>query len=236
MRVKLPESARDRKRSFGGAAVSTLLHGLLIGGSVVATGITAEHAATPEQPERLVYIVPERTPSRQSPAAEPPRQLIPTNVEPLIPALDPPRIDLAIVPAQLPLATSTIGTVGADAFRTLRRDSVPTGPHAVSSNEAFTEMTVEKAAQPRAGNPAPRYPSLLVNAGVEGVVYARFVVDTTGRVEAESIRFTKSDHLLFERAVRESLLRSRFVPAEAGARRVRQLVEQAFSFAITDRK
>jgi protein TonB len=63
-------------------------------------------------------------------------------------------------------------------------------------------------------------------------VHAQFVVDTSGRVERESIRFKRGDHTLFERAVIETLLRSRYSPAEAGGRKVRQLVEQAFSFTL----
>jgi protein TonB len=51
-------------------------------------------------------------------------------------------------------------------------------------------------------------------------------------VEPSSIRFTRSDHDQFDRAVREVLLRSRYVPAEVGGRQVRQLVEQAFAFAL----
>ena len=41
MLVKLPESAPDRKRSFGGTALSTLIHALLIGSTVV--GIEVVH-------------------------------------------------------------------------------------------------------------------------------------------------------------------------------------------------
>ena len=41
-----------------------------------------------------------------------------------------------------------------------------------------------------------------------------------------------STHDLFSRAVRDALARARFTPAEAGGRKVRQLVEQAFTFRI----
>ena len=41
-----------------------------------------------------------------------------------------------------------------------------------------------------------------------------------------------SAHPLFERAVRDALGAMRFVPAQAGGRRVRQLVEQSFLFTL----
>lgn len=228
MLVKLPESAPDRKRSFGGTALSTLLHALLIGGTVVATGTVAEQALEPAQPPDIVYIEPRTEPVVTPPETQ--RQQIPTDIEtPLTPVEQ--TIDLGRVPDVLPPPNTIIGTIRQDDFRVARRDSVPVGP-AIPSTEPFTEMMVEQVVRSMTGNPAPRYPSMLASAGVEGLVYAQFVVDTAGKVEAESIRFPKSDHQLFERAVRDVLLRSRFSPAQVGNHPVRQLVEQAFSFAL----
>ena len=230
MRVKLPESVPDRKRSFGGTAVSTLVHALVIGGTVVATGFSADRALEPAPPDRLIYIPAE--PPRRPPAPVAPRPApISTHVDPPpVPVENIP--DLRQVPTGISAPTTVIGNISQDDFRSAPRDTVPAGTGAEPSGEAFTELMVERAVRPREGNPAPRYPSMLASAGVEGVVYAQFVVDTTGRVEPESIHMLKSDHLLFERAVREVLLRSRFVPAELGSRHVRQLVEQAFSFTM----
>ena len=73
MRVKRPESARDRNRSLGGTAVSTLVHALLIGGTVLATGSVAERALEPKTPERLVYVTPDRpVPNVPEPPKTPP--------------------------------------------------------------------------------------------------------------------------------------------------------------------
>ena len=92
---------------------------------------------------------------------------------------------------------------------------------------------VEKAVVALPGTAAPRYPSMLQSAGVDGSVRAQFVVDTLGRVEPGSFRALESTHDLFAAAVREALGRARFSPAEAGGRKVRQLVEQTFTFSIT---
>ena len=67
---------------------------------------------------------------------------------------------------------------------------------------------------------------------IEGDVLATFVVDTTGRADPASFKVLRATHQLFERAVRDALPRMRFVPAEVGGRKVRQLVQQPFSFAI----
>jgi protein TonB len=227
---KLPESAPDRKRSFGGTALSTLLHALLIGGTVAATGSIAEQALEKPIPTDIVYVEP--TPSK--PVVTPPetrQQQIPTDIEtPLTPVEN--TIDRGRIPDVLPPSNTISGTIYQDDFRVSRRDSVPVGPAIPATNEVLTELMVEQVVRPLTGNPAPRYPSMLASAGVEGLVYAQFVVDTAGRVEAESIRFPKSDHPLFERSVRDVLLRSRFSPAQVGKHPVRQLVEQAFSFAL----
>ena len=232
MKVKLPESARDRKRSYGGATVSTLVHAVLIGGSVLGTGMTHEvMTSRPERVESLVYVPPRPPEPPRVPQQPPPQQLIMTNVDP-VSTLQVQPLNLAIIPTGLPPVGATIGTIREDAFRVAPRDSMPRGPIGPASTEPFTELTVEKAVQPLAGNPSPRYPTLLQASGIEGTVSAQFVVDTMGKVEAVSIAFPRSDHSLFERAVREVLLRSRYVPAEFGGQRVRQLVEQSFTFAI----
>lgn len=233
MLVKLPESARERKRSFGGATVSTLLHAALIGGTVVATGTTIERAQEPVAPADLVYVEPQRKQDPPPPekAPERPAVEIPTDAPPA-PDVKVNPVDLSVIPEGLPPVDARIGTMSVDSFKVAPRDSTPVGTGVIDTGEPLTEAMVEKAVQARAGNPTPRYPSFLASAGVEGAVYAQFVVDTTGRVEPESIRFTKSDHALFEREVRQVLLRSRFTPAEFGRQRVRQLVEQAFAFAL----
>ncbi len=231
MLVKLPESAPDRKRSFGGTALSTLIHALLIGGSITATGRIAQQALEPPKPETVIYV----PPPEAKPEVTPPetrQQMIPTDVDlPPAPAIDK-VIDLGEVPNVIPPPNTRIGNTSIDDFRVSSRDSLPVGPSIPATGQAYTELMVEQVVKPREGNPAPRYPSMLASAGVEGIVYARFIVDTSGRVEAESITFTKSDHQLFERSVREVLLRSRFSPAQVGNHAVRQLVEQAFSFAL----
>lgn len=85
--------------------------------------------------------------------------------------------------------------------------------------------------------PAPRsvvreYPDILRRVGVEGEAVVSFVVVSAGRVDVSTFRVVRASHDLFAAAVRQALPRMRFVPAEVGDRRVRQLVHQPFSVAI----
>ena len=116
----------------------------------------------------------------------------------------------------------------------------PTGPTGANGGGGGTAPTggifradqVEKEVSVVPGSPPPRYPELLSSSGVEGKVVALFVVDETGRAEEDSIRFVRSDNRLFEDAVKQALRRMRFVPAEIGGRKVRQLVQMPFVFRL----
>jgi len=102
-------------------------------------------------------------------------------------------------------------------------------------NGAYTEDVVEKTVWPVAGNPHPRYPDDLQRAGVEGTLVVQFVVDSTGRVDAKTLAFPDNAQPGFLRAIRDALLHSRFLPAELAGIRVRQLVQQQFSFVLIRR-
>jgi protein TonB len=107
-----------------------------------------------------------------------------------------------------------------------------TGPIG-SDNQTYFEFQVEKQAQQDPNGARPNYPETLRSAGVEGEVRAQFVVDTTGRAEPNSLKILGSSNDLFTAAVRSALPRMRFFPAEVGGRKVRQLVEQPFTFQIS---
>jgi protein TonB len=92
---------------------------------------------------------------------------------------------------------------------------------------------VEKQVAVVPGTSAPRYPESLRSSGVEGRVIAEFVVDEQGRAQEGSVRFVRSDNQLFEDAVRVALRRMRFVPAEVGGRKVKQLVQMPFVFTLS---
>jgi protein TonB len=105
------------------------------------------------------------------------------------------------------------------------------GGTAPVADQTYFEFQVEK--QVAQQNVTLRYPDMLRSANVEGEVLAQFVVDTTGRVEPNSIKILKSSHDLFTNAVQQALRTARYYPAEIGGRKVKQLVQQPFNFTLT---
>lgn len=103
-----------------------------------------------------------------------------------------------------------------------------------SGTAPLSSDVVDREVVPQPTNPVPRYPSALRTARVEGSVFARFVVDTTGRVLMESVSVEAADHPLFGQAVVEALRRSRYTPAELQGRKVSQLVVQPFVFVLRE--
>ena len=103
--------------------------------------------------------------------------------------------------------------------------------------------TTSPAAPYRATRPAP-YPTGAQRGGAEGTVILRFVIDTAGRVEPESVREmwpATLPRLTGERAAfydeflqstMRSVRRARYEPARIGGCPVRQLVQQAFAFKL----
>ena len=93
--------------------------------------------------------------------------------------------------------------------------------------------TVDSAVVRSQNSAAPAYPVDLLEKHVEGRVLAQYVVDTTGFADPTSLAVLSSTHDLFTRAAREALPYMRFTPAKIGRSKVRQLVEQSFTFRIT---
>ena len=92
------------------------------------------------------------------------------------------------------------------------------------------EFQVERPVKPLGRHPAPRYPEALRAAGVEGIVMARFEVDTAGVIDTATFRVVRATHEAFGQAVREVLPQLRYQPAENKGHRVRQVVMQQFQF------
>ncbi len=112
---------------------------------------------------------------------------------------------------------------------------VPVDEVAEEGYEEFvlSEIDVDSAVTPDPESGGPEYPVTLLDQQVEGVVLARFVVDSTGRVTPGSFSALEASHELFTQAVRDALPRMKFRPAYVGTRRVSQLVVQSFAFRIT---
>jgi protein TonB len=182
------------------------------------------------QPER-----PRPVPQVQPKGPTTPALVAPTKVALNIPAIDvkaPPTIsDVVAPPVSDVVKSSGIATGGS-----VKRDEGGSGSGgglgSGSSGKAYDENQVDRAvAMTRPLE--PRYPDALKSVGVQGTVLMHFIVSADGRVEPGSIEVVSSPHKLFSDAVRQALLSARFRPAEAGGTKVRQLVEQSFTFRIS---
>lgn len=233
MLTRLPESNARRQRRTGGFVVSTVVHLVVIALAVRASGLTAAPSPPKEKPVPI-YIAPRAPHEHPAPQPPAPNRNLSDQLTPSVPIPD---LPLPITPDVLRgiPEPGVMNRILDGAFDTPRLSMTrqPTGSPNVSDDSALTKDVVEIAVVAIPGTATPRYPSMLQSAGVEGSVRAQFVVDTLGRVEQGSFRALESTHDLFTAAVRDALSRARFKPAEVGGRRVRQLVEQSFSFSIT---
>lgn len=83
---------------------------------------------------------------------------------------------------------------------------------------------------------APRYPSALEAARVQGNVLVEFAVDTSGRADASSIRVLNSTHSGFENNAKAAVETCRFRPARMSGQAVRATVRQRIQFVLTNRR
>ncbi len=221
-----------RRRSPAGFAASLVLHGILAAGAI----ITTSHANTPREPPatRVLPVYRELVP-------EPPRVVAPEarppEVRPTL-AVGPSIISVPInVPNGIPPIISLRAIINTDEPFALRIGT-PTRPGAPDINALIGDGGVLLADQVERPvvldrrSPLPRFPQLLKDAGVEGMVRVSFVVDTLGRVELETVRMVESTHPAFAVAVQVTLPRLRFAPARVGGRGVRQLVEFPVQFRL----
>jgi TonB family protein len=96
----------------------------------------------------------------------------------------------------------------------------------------FSILEVDSSVARYPGSAAPAYPLALLREGVQGSVTTQYVVDTSGYADTSSLKVLRSSHPDFTASVRSALPYMRFFPAKVGDKRVRQLVEQEFSFRI----
>ena len=109
------------------------------------------------------------------------------------------------------------------------------GNNPTQTDSVFTVLEVDSAVARSENSAAPAYPLELLKQHIEGSVRVRYVVDTTGFADPTSILVLEATHPAFAESVREVLHYMRFSPAKIGTKKVRQLVEQPFTFHIAAR-
>ncbi len=107
----------------------------------------------------------------------------------------------------------------------------------IATLSVFTaEQVDDPAVLDSATMPTVAYPPSLRATGMSGVVIAEFVVDTTGRVEAETFGAISATDPLFVASARAAVAGASFRPARRKGQRVRQLVRLPFEFTAPSRE
>ena len=223
----LLESKAKKQKSPGGVVVSFVMHVLLIFLAVQATLNAGQKKEKVDEKVDYVEVKKdEPPPPKEKPpeitVAPPPKGFqtltAPVNIPDVLPDIDLSK-----------KVTNEADFTGKGQAGGREKGLVGAAP---VENQTYFEYQVEKPVMAVPGSPPPRYPDILKSAGVEGEVVISFVVDTTGRVDMSRVTVLKSTHELFLAAVKTALPNMRFLPAEVGGKKVKQLGQQPFVFNI----
>ena len=230
---QLIESKPQKQKMAGGTVFSVVLHSVLIGGALYATA----HAGIKNERSKAesIKFVEVKKPEPVKPKEEPPppKQVI---VKPPPPKgfqvlRAPVKIDIKIPEIDLSKSVTNEADFSGKGVKGGVASGV-VGGTAIVESQTYYDFQVEKEARAASGNPQPRYPEVLKASGVEGEVLAQFVVLETGRADMDSFKILKSSNELFSSSVRAVLPQMRFLPAEIGGHKVKQLVQLPFEFKI----
>ncbi len=231
----LIESQPKKDGSLGQSVTSLILHAGLIGLLVVVTanaGIQQDEKA--EQEDIQFMEAPKNEPPPPEPERPPPPDVVaapppPKGFQILTAPID---IPDKIPEVDLSKAVTDEADFSGKGVAGGTSRGVVGGTAPVVSDQPYFEFQVEKPALAREGNPTPRYPEMLRSAGITGDVIAQFVVNEDGRADMRTFKALSSSHPQFTAAVKAALPQMRFYPAEVGGRKVKQLVQQSFTFSL----
>ena len=218
----LIESKRksEKKKALGVGAISLMLHTVLITGAVVATLTAGPGDASTKVDTQMVFL----NQQEQKPDQPPPPQLD-MQLKGFQTVVAPTDIPTNIPPVNLqehfdPRDYSGVGVEG----------GVATG--IVPGADQVLSVDVVQEKPERLSGPQPAYPPLLQQAGIEGRVMVQAIVDTSGRIEANSVRVVESANPGFDVPAKNAVLKSLFRPGRVYGRAVRVLVAIPIDFRI----
>jgi protein TonB len=221
----LLESKASKQRLGGGSTASFIFH-VVIGSLAIYATAHAGIKNEKEKVEKLDFVEVKKAPEPPKP---PPKDVF---------APPPPKgFQVLTAPVNIPDVIPDV-----DLTKHVTDEADFTGKGAVGGtakgtgdkpvDQPYFDFQVEKQAAEVPGSPNPHYPEMLTSAGIEGQVLVEFVVDTTGRADMSTFKVLKSDHELFSQEVKMALPHMRYFPAEVGGRKVKELVQLPFVFAL----
>ena len=224
----LMESAPKREgqltRGLSGTTISFALHFGVIYFAIVATMGGPEDAGEIVADTQMVFI--QEAPEEEAPPPPevldlPPPKGFRTLAAPIAVPTGIPPVDLS---QQFdPRDFSGIG-VEEGIF-----EGVEEGP--VDLAQVFTEAVVDEPPE-RISCPPPEYPRMMQQAGVEGTVVMQGVVDTSGRIERESVEVIQTTQRAFDGPAMQLLRRCVFRPGRVRGQAVRVLIQLPVQFAL----
>ena len=227
--IYLIESRRRPEKSFGESMISIAVHAVVITLAVYTTASAGERILPPSEGITPLYPPqPAKPTTTHTPVSHPSAPHAPAT--PHAPMINPP-VD---IPDKLPPIDSSLDASPPESLFTIgggdKGSSEPESGSGVDSGRPWSASQVERPALSRDYNPSPKYPSVLESSRTEGTVLAQFVVDTLGRADMGTFKVLESSNDLFSASVRAAIQQWRFYPAEAGGRKVKQIVQLPLKF------
>ncbi len=220
----LIESGRksDKKRFLSVGTISVVMHTSIIAAAVYATLSAGEGAKKIETDTALVFLQQQQ---QKQPDQPPPPQIdVPLKgFQTVIAITDVPK---NIPPVNLQEHFDPKDFSGSGVEGGVANGLVP------NADGVFSADVVQEKPEALSGAP-PAYPELLKQAGIQGMVMLEFIIDTTGRVEGNSIKVISSANPGFEAPAKTSIARTLFRPARVYGHAVRVLVRQAINFTLS---
>ena len=211
-----------KKRLFGVGFASLAIHSAMIAGVLYAT----PHAAPRDDQVRMGTTVVLLAPQEQETAAAPPPAQLADALQGLQTVAVSAQIPVDMPPVDLQQRFDPKDYSGSGVEGSRASDIV------VSGNEVYAEGLVEERPALLSA-PAPVYPALLKEAGIQGRVILPAVIDTTGRVEPASVRIMKSSDPAFDQPTKDWVLKALFRPARLHGRGVRVFINLLVDYSIT---
>ena len=214
---------KTRSKGFLSVGLTSLvIHTAMIGGVVYATLRAAPSDIRVRMDTTAVLLTPQDQPKPADPAA----------VQ-LVDALK--GFQTVAVPAEIPTDIPAVDLQQRFDPKDYSGSGVEGGRAnglVVGGSDVYAEALVEERPALLSA-PPPLYPALLKQAGIQGRVILRAIIDTTGRVEPASVRIIKSPSPAFDQPTKDWVLKALFRPARLHGRGVRVFINLPVDYSLT---